>query len=251
MPYYDKNDCSKTDEFIETLDAIQPIIDEYSHFGPIEFIGDINVQLPSKKQLNRNWFKRPGFNGHSRIMYDFLCSNNLICHDLGSTQDVSYTHFQFANGVYRWIDHVFTTEHPNLIVDHCIIEDHHEDNVSDHLPIRTLLKLKVDSNVLMPGSVGDGSRRFPRPNWDNYSVRDNFNVLVKSDVDKFISDFNFDDVTPGSDEALERLNILIDSFNSCLHAAAAKVSHNKSHKQYKPRHFWCPTLNDLRDRKRF
>ena len=251
MPYYDKNDCSKTDEFIETLDAIQPIIDEYSLFGPIEFIGDINVQLPSKKQLRRDWFKRSGFNKHSKIMYDFLCSNDLICNDLGYTQDVSYTHFQFANGVYSWIDHVFTTEHPNLIVDHCLIQDHHEDNVSDHLPIRTLLKLKVETDVLLPGSGGDGSRRFPRPNWDNYSVRENFNELVKSDVDEFISDFNFDNISPGSVEALERLNFHIDSFNTCLHAAAAKVSHNKSHKQYKPRHFWCPTLNDLRDRKRF
>lgn len=250
MPYFDKSTPSKTDEFIETLDSIQPIIDEFGHLGPILFKGDINVQLPARYQIKKDWHKGRGFNRHSKIMYDFLASNDLICQDMMFRQDINYTHFQFANNFYSYIDHVFTSSHVNLVVNDCMIMEHNEDNVSDHLPILTNFMIRLTQSELAPANTLNKSARFPRPNWDNYSIREKFSLIVDEKISE-LSTLDMSNVSPGSEDGLKILNNHIESFNNCLHTAAADLSHSKSHKQYKPKHFWCPFLNDLRDRKRF
>ena len=51
MPFYNRSDPANTDNYLETLDAIQVIIDEYGPIGPVKFVGDFNAQLPNKRQL--------------------------------------------------------------------------------------------------------------------------------------------------------------------------------------------------------
>ena len=105
-------------------------------------------------------------------MYDFLCANGFTCHDMAFRQNINYTHFQFTNNVYSWIDHIFTTDHCNIVVDDCVIIDHDIDNVSDHLPILTKFKLRFDKSVLAATGLPVETSAYARPKWDNYLIRE-------------------------------------------------------------------------------
>ena len=250
MPYFDKSNFDQTHEYIEALDAIQIVIDTYGPVGPIKFEGDWNAQLPMRNEIRPNWYKAKGFNAHSKILYDFVTSNELDCQDMLFNQNPNYTHFQYANNIYTWIDHVFTTKHPCMSVEYCQIIDHEMDNVSDHLPVFTSFSIMGGDNSSNLTSSSTGGSFYSRPNWDNYSVRDQYRDLVN----RHVSDLPAFDIScepPGSLEAQQKLNSYIDSLSKCFLISASEVSHGPSFKQYRPRHFWCPTLTDLRDRKRF
>ena len=36
---------------------MQYILDKYSGNAPVQFVGDLNIRLPSCKKLNKNWLK--------------------------------------------------------------------------------------------------------------------------------------------------------------------------------------------------
>ena len=46
LPFYKAGDHKQTDLFVETIDALQSIIDKFNPICPIRIIGDLNVQLP-------------------------------------------------------------------------------------------------------------------------------------------------------------------------------------------------------------
>ena len=71
MPFYDKSDPVNTDNYLETLDDIQVIVDEYGPLGPVSIIGDFNAQLPHKRQIRPNWYKSPGYNVHGKRFLNF------------------------------------------------------------------------------------------------------------------------------------------------------------------------------------
>ena len=90
LPFY----CAdNTDDFIHTLDHIQALIDNRPNNCPIKMMGDFNVQLPSLSRLAPRWERAAGFNPHSKLMYDFLCANDLVTCDLFCQQPVRYTYF--------------------------------------------------------------------------------------------------------------------------------------------------------------
>ena len=248
MPYYDRSKPEKTDNYLETLDCIQLLLDEYGPIGPVKLLGDFNVQLPRRNQIRSNWHKSRGFNIHSKILYDFLAANELNCADFAFDQKMNYTHFQFENSVFSWIDHVFTSNNKSLELLNCSILDHDVDNVSDHLPLRSIIKLNISSDTCInnPDSVNPASR----PNWDNYMVRDKYSTLVENSINSMPA-LNMDGVEPNSIEGHNRINDYINSINHCIITASSEVSHGRQNKQYSPKHFWCPALSQLRDRKRF
>ena len=78
MPFYSRSNIRLTNEFLDTLYAIQVLIDEYSACMPIKLCGD----------LVKNWYKHKGFTCHSQFLYDFLVANNMIVADFLYQQPV-------------------------------------------------------------------------------------------------------------------------------------------------------------------
>ena len=78
LPYFKGNDASQTESFVSTVGVLQSVIDNHTQGAPLKICGDMNVQLPRTKKLQSNWYRKPGFNVHSIILYDFLVCNNLL-----------------------------------------------------------------------------------------------------------------------------------------------------------------------------
>ena len=56
LPYYKYGDHKQTDLFIETVDALQCIVDQYGSACPVHIMGDLNVQLP-RNPTGNIWYK--------------------------------------------------------------------------------------------------------------------------------------------------------------------------------------------------
>ena len=81
MPFYNgKSD--QTELYIETIDALQALVDQYASIAPIKIIGDLNTQLPTSQKLVKNWYKQGKFNLYSNILYDFLVYNDFVAADM-------------------------------------------------------------------------------------------------------------------------------------------------------------------------
>ena len=93
-------------QYIETIDALQSIIDTFASVAPFKILGDFNTQLPITKKLSKNWHREKGFNIYSSILYDFIVHNNLTSADLHFKQDPRYTFFCHTSNKYTWIDHI-------------------------------------------------------------------------------------------------------------------------------------------------
>ena len=85
---------TQTDCFIETIDALQSTLDKYADVAPVKMLGDLNVKLPHLTN-NAKWYTKSGYNQYSRIMYDFISSNQLICLDLKHPQTIN-THISVS-----------------------------------------------------------------------------------------------------------------------------------------------------------
>ena len=54
MPYYNgKSD--QIDLYVETIDVLQALVDQYASIAPIKILGDLNAQLPTSRKLTNNW----------------------------------------------------------------------------------------------------------------------------------------------------------------------------------------------------
>ena len=53
MPYYNGK-SEQIDLYIETIDALQAVIDQYAPMAPIKILGDLNAQLPTSEKLAKN-----------------------------------------------------------------------------------------------------------------------------------------------------------------------------------------------------
>ena len=122
----------QTDCNAETTDVLQSVTEQFGAICPIHIIGDLNAQLPKRRLLHRRWYRLPGFNKHSSILYDFINDNDLCVADFTGPQHVQYTYFFDSTAIYTWIDHCLTTSQ-NIVS--CNIIPRHADNVSDHLPL--------------------------------------------------------------------------------------------------------------------
>ena len=109
LPFFD-GDKTRLAQYIETIDALQSIIDTFADVAPFKILGDFNTQLPISKKLNKNWHKAKGFTIYSSILYDFLVHNNLTPTDLHFKQNPRYTFFCHTSTKYTWIDHIMQHE---------------------------------------------------------------------------------------------------------------------------------------------
>ena len=112
MPYYSgKGD--QTDLYVETIDALQAVVDQYASIAPIKIIGDLNAQLP--------------------VAADHL-----------HRQKVNYTYFCHENSTYTWIDHIICERRETTKISSCHIIPEEPGNNSDHLPVQ--LKYSMSLN---------------------------------------------------------------------------------------------------------
>ena len=104
MPYYKRGSVDQTEHFINAIEVIQSVIDDYGAVCPLKIFGDLNVQLPKNKILNRL-----GINNLDLIPIVALCIllltllNNLTVADFISEQSVNFTYFCDTLGVRTFI----------------------------------------------------------------------------------------------------------------------------------------------------
>ena len=99
LPFFD-GDKTRLAQYIETIDALQTLIDQFAGLAPFKILGDFNTQLPISKKLNKLWYKEKGFTIYSSILYDFLVHNNLTSADLHFKQNPRYTFFCHTSNRY-------------------------------------------------------------------------------------------------------------------------------------------------------
>ena len=246
MPFFQRGNHLQTEKFIDAIDALQVLLDEYAAIAPIKIIGDFNVKLPSNLTLSPGWYKTRGFTSHSNILYDFMISNDLIAADLIFEQSIDYTFFCDANNTHTWIDHCLSSKRDiNKIVD-CQIKSLDE-NLSDHLPIVTTMSFPHASRPSCKSNK-TGIKKFPRVKWDNH----NNNLLYKLYLEKRLTDLGQLYIASHStgEVVQEEMDDYMDKLCDVIHSAAEDAGCTNQQK-YTPKPYWCPRLSELRDKKRF
>jgi hypothetical protein len=246
MPFYQNGNLQQTELFVETLDALQSLLDKYGSLAPIKLCGDFNAKLPVRTKLNKQWYKRNGYTKHSKLLYDFLSANNLISCDLESNPADSFTYFCIKNNTYTWIDHVISTEYDAKSIQACTILPLDENNVSDHLPINFELKLKI---------CGAGTAQRPTPhihqsplNWKSCYKNEKYRSILEGKLNK-IPQINI-----SMNTEFCTAQQVVDDYLMVLNQAmrdAAKEAGCYNNTKWKPKAYWCPELNALRDQKHF
>ena len=142
MPFYNSSKV-KTEEYMETMDHLQSLLDQYAPVAPVKICGDFNAQLPHMNKLSPTWYKGRGFNTHSNILYNFITGNVLTVTDMYYSQSIKYTYFCHARNVHTWIDHILATDMETSNMKSCKIMDHDSGNVSDHLPLQLVTTINL------------------------------------------------------------------------------------------------------------
>ena len=93
MPFYNGK-YEQIEVYIDCLDILQEITETYAQNAPLLICGDFNASLPQNAKLSRNWYKIRPYNKHSMLLYDFICSNNLVVSNFEFKQNVNYSYFK-------------------------------------------------------------------------------------------------------------------------------------------------------------
>jgi len=242
MPYF----CTEmTDEYVCVLDHLQALLDNPTNSCPIKLFGDFNAQLPQAHTLMPRWERARGFNSHSKLLHDFLTTNNLVACDFSTRQTSNFTYFCLTRDVYSWIDHVFCTAHDLDCVKSCTILPLCAENISDHLPLVTEFTLNAAPHRTLSAAP---SRGYARPSWKDPRRVQKYTDLVQEKLLSIpalptLASLSSDDAQALADNRMKMLC-------SVLHTAAREAG-TVPKRIYAPKRFWCPELSQLRDRKRF
>ena len=247
MPFFDGS-ADQTREYIDCIDMLQTIIDKYSPNSKMLLVGDFNTQLPRCRILSRNWYKSPGYNVFSNILYDFICGNNLCALDLHFKQEVNYTYFNHKNGHYTWIDHAFCLQHDIEDITLCKIIPEEPINVSDHLPVQIDFKLALSCQPLPPRVTthADLSAKIP-PNWSNHERNSRYCALVSEKL----RNLSINPLKNSNErECLQHwVDERLSCINDAIHSSAVEAGCVPK-RPHSPKPYWCPELSKLRDKKR-
>ena len=240
LHYYDGGKVQLA-QYIETIDALQSLVDLYAGLATFKILGDFNTQLPIFKKLNKHWYREKGFTIYSSILYDFLSHNNLTSADLHFTQNPRYTFFCHTSKKYTWIDHILCSKTDMSSVKTCSIIPEESENVSDHLPVRIEFSLLLERNNQQPPNNDQTSQ----PRWNNTLRNEKYLQLTSiklSEIGKL--------AIPSSDphEIKAAINKRFDAINKILKDAASEAGCVPK-KSLKPKTYWCPELSSLRDKK--
>ena len=242
MPFFN----GKKDQinlYVETIDALQSVIDQFAAIAPIKVIGDLNAQLPTSQKLPKKWHKQKEFNIYSSILYDFLTFNDFVSADLLQKQSVQYTYFCHANKTYTWIDHILCERREIDNITSCSIISEEHGNNSDHLPIRLQFSIPISESGKLQANYQE--YKVP-PNWSNAKHVALYSSLVTSKLSEIplicTNGLCADELKYELDQRLEQINSIL--------ITATKESGCIPSKVLRPKTYWCPELSYLRDKKR-
>ena len=245
LPYFESATDEKLTPVIECLDTLQAYLDKYGDIAPIKVCGDFNAQLPDNVSLGRLWYKSRGFNMQSKLLFDFILSNNMVAADLLTRQNVNYTYFCHKRNVYTWIDHVLTFDYDKC---ECKIISLEASNVSDHLPLRFVFRYTFDAkNGLSQEKMQNECRTNIRKlNWDRPDKCAAYNRLLETKLGQlgapsFVSD---------REGAQRYVNTRMRELTGLIHSAAI-ASGCSVQSSFRPKAHWSADLTYLRDIKRF
>ena len=244
MPFYNGTP-EKYEEFVETLDNLQSVVDSFGPSAPVLLLGDFNAQLPSKTYLQKKWYKEKGFNRHSSVLYDFVTGNDLSVADFLFPQTVRYTYFNHLNRHYSWIDHVLCFQRDLSKITQCIIVPEDPGNMSDHLPIQ--VTFTVPSKPVIKNSPGVIQQEFPIPKWKDLNAIECFQQSLS---DRLFGLESLDSSRICTDTLQTCVDNRLSIINSAIHSAAREAGIVPKN-SFKPKPFWCPNLSVLRDKKQF
>jgi hypothetical protein len=174
-----------------------------------------------------------------------MVSNDFIVADFAHEQSLNYTYFCDANSTRTWIDHCLSSKNDidNIITCRILPLD---ENLSDHLPILTTVKIHYDS--VSPSNVEHGRKQFAQAKWDNHTNNDKYKQYLQhklSDLGSLTCMENLD-----SNAIQNKLDAYVTKVNDAIHTSAAAAGCTQQRK-FKPKPYWCPRLSQLRDKKRF
>ena len=250
LPFYDGS-SSQVEMYNECLQDVQCIIDTNDP-SPILMVGDMNASLPFNVQLSRNWYKGTPFTRHSYLLYDFVCQNELYSCNFDFNQDVHYTYHK--NNAKSYIDHVLFSNFAHEQVIDCKILCL-SDIVSDHLPIKTTLVVRVNDVTCkdnQPVVLTRPALKFPRIDWSDNKQCEVFATCVK-EAAKALPVFTTDGIYD-RETALNQVNSMCDSLTSVLHNSVRQGIEQRQ-ASYQGRHkknrWWNRDCLYTRDRQRF
>ena len=245
MPYYDGSP-SQCDEFIQSLDALQVIMDTFGDCVPIKCLGDFNVRLPRSGNTAKNWHRKSGFNNHSRLMNDFINGNDFTIVDHMFHQDVQYTYFNIPRDIHTWIDHVLSTSYDTIHIESCAIIPFEDGNVSDHLPIRMTIRVNIPHADNVSTTHTGNNQLFT--NWRNSHNNAQYRLKLR-DMLVNVPRLNVSTQTC-PDEIQATIDRYVDQLTNCM-IDSAKNARIVPKIRYQPKKYWCPDLSRARDTKRF
>ena len=247
FPFMDKTNSNCTQVYTEVLDQLQSVVDTYADTCAMTIFGDFNTQLPMSTKLNKHWFKAKGFNKHSRILYDFIVSNDMCAADVMFKQDVNYTYFCHAANHYTWIDHVICLKKDVPAVKNCLIVPLEFDNSSDHLPICLQMSVKCFSGKNIDHAVGEHTY-FTKPNWSSHAKNDRYRECLSARLSKLSLSQSPKHVNGLSVD--EWVNTQFKHVNHAI-VESCKEAGCVPKQARRPKRYWCPDLSRLRDSKHF
>lgn len=248
MPFYDRGNPNNTEQYVETIDEMQHLIDKYCSICPIKFYGDFNANVPATTPVNTKWYQCKGYNKHSLILYNFMLANDFIAVDKTCKQTVDYTFFCDKRKVTSWLDHVLCAQYDFSSIEKCVITNREADNDSDHLPIQTLFYVSSVSDVAYKAKMSHHNVSASQPSWKCPDVNAKYRTLL---AEKLKSNGHLCVNKESSVESVQKeVDKYMDNLVKIIHDCANEAGCMKTNK-FKPKAYWCPELTKLRDRKRF
>ena len=228
-----------TDDFKESLDMIDALINTYGTDNHLIFLGDFNAD--------------PGLSGgpystvttasneQGRILTRYLTNWDYVSVHLHcNSSDHPHTYVSEAHNSKSTIDHIITHRgNLDLFRNVSVLEDDSV-NLSDHLPITCTLESAMESQASVSRGKPNPSLSTGRPNWSKLTKEDITN-LYTDPLEERLSDFPLIDVSPCStcSEAEE----VIETYTASLTSALLTVAEdNVPVRKFRP--YLKPQWND-------
>ena len=243
LPYFHSE---STPLYSETLDKLHGIIQNIT--SPFILLGDMNAQLPHTAQLSPQWYKSKPYNNHSMLLYDLVCDYEMTSANFQYKQSVNYTYFKGSTRTY--IDHVFVSDQLQDNTVDCVILPFDVENTSDHLPMKTTIKLQteqarnnkeVDHTKMYITSKIDWNVNDNRLKYTNHV--DHFSMSIPPPTDTIVSR---ESAQLQVDTTCQQIINCIQMASNCV---AKKISQPKSTKKQKP--WWTHSTKVAKSRKSF
>ena len=235
MPFFDSSNVQCIDRYVETIDELQSMVDDYNRLCPVKFFG---------APRSSTWYNSKGFTKLSGILYNFLKVNSFVAADMAVRQDVNYTYFCHKRNVFTWIDHVLCAEYDvNSVLKCKIIMS--ADNDSDHLPLLTVFRVNVS---LGDNFVSSQNHTFCSVPWPNDSFKQKYQELL----DYKLTSIRPIDIheTSSEEKAQSEVDRYLNDIRQAMLESTSEAG-SRPKKYYAPKPYWCPELSEMRDKKRF